>query len=149
VLSNLEEIGRQVVQVSEVMDEIAAGADQQSQGVEQINTAVEQMNHVTQQTAANAEESSSASEELTGQAEELRQLVSEYALTGTSRGAGRERARPVPARAPARPVPGDCAGSRDLKKGPRHADPYGERKQHRGVAACRPPAFHPLSRRGA
>ena len=82
VLGNLSEIQRQVVQVSEVMDEIAAAADQQSEGVTQINVAVEQMNQVTQQTAANAEESSSASEELTSQAEELRQLVGSYAISG-------------------------------------------------------------------
>ena len=81
VMAGLEEIQKQVVQVSEVMDEIAAGADQQSQGVEQINTAVEQMNQLTQQTAANAEESSSASEELTSQAEEMRQLVAAYTVT--------------------------------------------------------------------
>jgi methyl-accepting chemotaxis protein len=80
VMEHLEEIQKQVVQVSEVMDEITAGAQQQSQGVEQITTAVEQMNQVTQQTAANAEESSSASEELTGQAEELKQLVATYKI---------------------------------------------------------------------
>jgi len=97
-LANLEGIQRQVIQVSQVMDEIAVGAAQQSEGVEQINKAVEQMNQVTQETAANAEESSSASEELTGQAEELRQLVGAYALTGT---AGNERMRASPGRAAA------------------------------------------------
>jgi len=81
-----------VIQVSEVMDEIAAGAEQQSQGVEQINTAVEQMNQVTQQTAANAEESSSASEELTAQAEELRGLVGTYKLNGASGETGKKSA---------------------------------------------------------
>jgi methyl-accepting chemotaxis protein len=96
VVSALQEIQRQVVQVSEVMDEIAAGAEQQSQGVEQINTAMEQMNQVTQQTAANAEQSSSASEELTAQAEELRQLVAAYTITDG------ESAQPMRSRAPAR-----------------------------------------------
>jgi len=86
VMSALQEIQKQVGQVSEVMDEIAAGAEQQSQGVEQINSAVEQMNQVTQTTAANAEESSSASEELTAQAEDLRALVGAYKLNGTSSG---------------------------------------------------------------
>jgi methyl-accepting chemotaxis protein len=88
VTEHLEEIQKQVAQVSEVMDEIAAGAQQQSQGVEQINTAVEQMNQVTQQTAANAEESSSASEELTSQAEDLRVLVGAYRITRSSRAGG-------------------------------------------------------------
>ena len=85
VMAALQEIQKQVIQVSEVMDEIAAGAEQQSQGVEQINTAVEQMNQVTQQTAANAEESSSASEELTAQAQELRDLVGRYTISGVPR----------------------------------------------------------------
>jgi methyl-accepting chemotaxis protein len=121
-LANLEGIQRQVVQVSEVMDEIAMGAAQQSEGVEQINKAVEQMNQVTQETAASAEESSSASEELTGQAGELRQLVGAYALTGKE-GNGRMQASPpragAPARAsrapwekaPQRKVPGKRAGN--------------------------------------
>jgi methyl-accepting chemotaxis protein len=81
VMTHLQEIQRQVIQVSEVMDEIAAAADQQNQGVAQITSAVEQMNQVTQQTAANAEESSSASEELTSQAEELRAMVEDYHIT--------------------------------------------------------------------
>jgi len=85
VMGHLEEIQKQVAQVSEVMDEIAAGAEQQSQGVDEINNGVEQMNQVTQQTAANAEESSSASEELTAQAEELRALVSEYTISAAGR----------------------------------------------------------------
>ena len=84
VMANLEEIQRQVVKVSAVMDDITAGADEQRQGVEQINTAIEQMNEVTQQTAANAEESSSASEELTAQSEELRSMVAAYEISGAS-----------------------------------------------------------------
>jgi len=93
VMSHLEEIQKQVMQVSEVMDEIAAGADQQARGVGEINTAMDQMNQVTQTTAANAEESSSASEELTAQAEELRALVSEYTISAASldRTGSRER----------------------------------------------------------
>ncbi len=98
VMAALQEIQKQVGQVSEVMDEIAAGAEQQSHGVEQINTAVEQMNQVTQQTAANAEESSSASEELTAQAEDLKGLVGTYKITGD--GFQSTRKRPVPAQAP-------------------------------------------------
>jgi len=47
---------QQVIQVSEVMDEVAAAADQQSQGIDQVNVAGEQLNQVTLQTAANAEE---------------------------------------------------------------------------------------------
>jgi methyl-accepting chemotaxis protein len=80
VLANLEEINKQVNQVSEVMAEIAAASDQQSQGVEQINSAIGQMNQVTQQTAANSEESAAAAEELSGQSEEMVSLVGSYQL---------------------------------------------------------------------
>jgi methyl-accepting chemotaxis protein len=117
VMAGLEEIQKQVVQVSEVMDEIAAGADQQSQGVEQINTAVEQMNQVTQQTAANAEESSSASEELTGQAEELKQLVTTYKINAAMGGkAVRGRKARKAAVAMAVEADDEKAGSVDSKK---------------------------------
>ncbi len=95
VLRALEEIQKQVVQVSEVMDEIVAGAEQQNLGVQQINAAVEQMNQVTQQSAANAEESSSASEELTAQAEELRHLVSAYKLSSSAMAPSATRTPPA------------------------------------------------------
>ncbi len=126
VMGALQEIQKQVVQVSEVMDEIAAGAEQQSQGVEQINTAVEQMNQVTQQTAANAEESSSASEELTAQAEELRHLVAAYSISQTA-GAGPGRMSRQ-ARRPARKAVavGAGAGKKPNGKGSRvsHLIPF-------------------------
>ena len=80
VMANLEEINKQVNQVSEVMAESAAASDQQSQGVEQINSAIGQMNQVTQQTAANSEESAAAAEELSGQSEEMVSLVGSYQI---------------------------------------------------------------------
>jgi methyl-accepting chemotaxis protein len=113
VLSNLEEIQKKVVQVSEVMDEIAAGADQQSHGIDQINVAVEQMNQVTQQTAANAEESSSASEELSAQAEEMRHLVGEYRISG---GHAAPERRAAVRKQPQKPVARAAAASNGGRK---------------------------------
>jgi methyl-accepting chemotaxis protein len=81
VLTDLEEINRQVNQVTEVMAEIAAASEQQSQGVEQINAAIGQMNQVTQQAAANSEESAAAAEELSGQSEELMSLVAAFQIS--------------------------------------------------------------------
>ncbi|MCG6533666.1 MAG: methyl-accepting chemotaxis protein [Syntrophales bacterium LBB04] len=81
VMGNLEEIDRQISEVSEVMQEIAAASEQQSQGVDQINAAVEQMNQVVQQVAASSEESASASEELSGQAEEMKSMVATFHIS--------------------------------------------------------------------
>jgi len=117
-----------VIQVSEVMDEIAAGAEQQSQGVEQINTAVEQMNQVTQQTAANAEESSSASEELTAQAEELRGLVGTYRLSDVLGKRGRKGARSSRPAVAGSGAPGQGTGKKPNGKsnGVSHLIPFEE-----------------------
>ncbi len=96
VMASLQEIQKQVLRVSEVMDDIATAAEQHNRGVEQISTAVEQMNQVTQQTAANAEQASSAAEELTSQAEELRRMVAEYRISGSKgeeKGVGRASKR--------------------------------------------------------
>jgi methyl-accepting chemotaxis protein len=109
------------------MDEIAAGAEQQSQGVEQINTAVEQMNQVTQQTAANAEESSSASEELTAQAGELRQLVDSYRITEKiGRGSARRTGKRLPraAQALAESVTGSGKKPNGKSNGVSHLIPF-------------------------
>ena len=100
VLTNLEEINKQVNQVTEVMAEIAAASDQQAQGVEQINAAIGQMNQVTQQTAANSEESAAAAEQLSGQSEELLSLVATFQISHSGR-----RQRPAKAVAPSMPKP--------------------------------------------
>jgi methyl-accepting chemotaxis protein len=81
VLSNLEEISKQVHRVNEVMGEIAAASEQQCQAVQQLSAAVEQLNHVTQQTAASSEEAASSAEELSGQAAEMRHLVGTFQIT--------------------------------------------------------------------
>ncbi|MEZ5427214.1 MAG: methyl-accepting chemotaxis protein [Pyrinomonadaceae bacterium] len=81
VLTNLEDINRQIEKVNVVVTEIATASDQQNQGVEQINIAVEEMNGVTQQTAANSEESASAAEELSGQSQEMLSLIGRFQLT--------------------------------------------------------------------
>jgi uncharacterized phage infection (PIP) family protein YhgE len=81
VLSNLQEINKEVNRVTEMMAEIATASDQQSQGIDQINVSIEQMNQITQQVAANAEESASSAQEMTGQSAELETLVSSFNLS--------------------------------------------------------------------
>ncbi len=93
VLSNLEEINRQVEKVREGVIEIATASQQQSEGIEQLNVAVEQINQVTQQAAANAEESASAAEELSGQAEQMAGVADQFELRNARRKEASARAR--------------------------------------------------------
>jgi len=85
VTRNLQDIERQVKNVTGVVAEIVAASEQQSHGVTQITTSVEQMNQVTQQTAVYSEESASAAEEMTSQSAELQSMVSEFSLSARGR----------------------------------------------------------------
>lgn len=87
-MKNLENINTQVNQVSTVMGEIAAAAEQQSLGVEQLYSAITKMNEVTQQNAASAEESASAAEELTAQSMEMKNMVNSFTLSRGASAAG-------------------------------------------------------------
>ena len=80
VAGRLSEIVQGVGKVSELVEEIAASAREQSTGVEQVHRAIGEMDRVTQQNAASAEESSSAASELSGQAEELAAMVGAFSL---------------------------------------------------------------------
>ncbi|NKG29404.1 HAMP domain-containing protein (plasmid) [Erwinia rhapontici] len=67
-------------QVTDLVNEIAAAASEQSQGITQVHQAVNQMDDVTQQNAALVEEASAASQSLGEQASMLSQLVGEFRL---------------------------------------------------------------------
>ena len=75
VRSVLDEVVKSVGDVSGLIDEVAAGSEEQSKGFEQINIAIAQMTNVTQQNASSAEESASASEQLNSQAADLSEFV--------------------------------------------------------------------------
>ena len=83
--SKLAEIARGVAKVSDIVAEIASGAQAQSTGIGQVTRAMTEMDKVTQQNAASSEESSSAASELSGQAEELASMVASFQLTGEAR----------------------------------------------------------------
>ena len=96
----LERILGQVGELSTIMTEIAASAQEQAAGLDQINTAINQMDQVTQQNAAMVEESTAASHALSRETEELSSLVGRFQL-----GDRQAAAAPAPSRgAPARPV---------------------------------------------
>jgi len=75
VAESFTQIQSRIVQLNELVGEIAGATTEQSQGIAQVNAAMSQMDRVTQNTAASAEESASASEELNAQAETLRATV--------------------------------------------------------------------------
>jgi methyl-accepting chemotaxis protein len=85
-------VARQINSVSDVIEELASAASQQSVGVAQINGAVDQLNHSTQLAASNAEESASTAEELSSQAHVMRGLVDRFHLpSNVASGPGRQR----------------------------------------------------------
>ena len=73
--ARLESIVTSVTRAAELMDEIAAAAEEQASGINQVNTAVSQIEQVTQQNASLVEETSASAEELAAQAKELLNLV--------------------------------------------------------------------------
>ncbi|NWA62391.1 MCP four helix bundle domain-containing protein [Pantoea sp. B9002] len=75
---NMSVMNDAIHQVSQLVEEIAAAAVEQSQGILQVQQAVNQMDDVTQQNAALVEEASAASQSLQEQAGNLNQLVGKF-----------------------------------------------------------------------
>ena len=69
-----------IQQISDLVGQIAAMAQDQAESIAHINTSVGEISKVVQDNSATAEESASASEELNSQAEMLRQLMSMFKL---------------------------------------------------------------------
>jgi methyl-accepting chemotaxis protein len=99
-------LGRILAQVSEittVVTDIAASAQEQAAGLSQVNTAVNQMDQVTQQNAAMVEETTAASTTLAERTQELSALTGRFKLSGGGRGgsaAAVVKLRPAPSAAP-------------------------------------------------
>jgi methyl-accepting chemotaxis protein len=79
----LDEMVPAINKTSELVQEIAAGSEEQSAGVRQINGAVHQLNQVTQQNASASEELAATAEEMSAQAEQLQQVMSFFKVAGT------------------------------------------------------------------
>lgn len=71
----LDTIVPSIKKTSDLVQEIAAGSEEQSAGVSQINTAMDQLNKITQQNASSAEQLAATSEEMSGQAAQLQELM--------------------------------------------------------------------------
>jgi len=75
------------VKVKKLVEEIAAGSNEQAEGAQQISKAVAEMDKVVQQNAANAEESAGASQELSSQSGQMKGTVGDLMalVAGNSR----------------------------------------------------------------
>ncbi len=76
----LDKIVDEVVQVGEIITEIASASQQQALGIEQINRTISQMDQMTQQNAALAEETSSASKDMHTRTREIRERLAFFKI---------------------------------------------------------------------
>jgi methyl-accepting chemotaxis protein len=91
----LENIVKNVNEMTEMVSEIASASQEQSQGVQAITKTMGHLDEVTQQNASISEESARAAEQLSAQAETVRTMV--HALMETVHGeGGHPVARPSP-----------------------------------------------------
>lgn len=83
----LSGIVAKVAEISELVREISASAQEQATGLVEVNTAINQMDQVTQQNAAMVEQSTAASHSLAQEASELAVLVAKFKLGADARDA--------------------------------------------------------------
>lgn len=81
---SIDDIVRQVCEVSAMIGQISTSSHEQTQGIGQINNAVSQLDEVTQQNAALVEESAAASSSLSAQASRLVEAVQMFRLDVSS-----------------------------------------------------------------
>lgn len=74
----LAELLPSIRKTTELVEEVAAGSNEQATGVQQINRAMSQVDQVTERSATAAEQLASTAEEMTAQAHSLRDLVSAF-----------------------------------------------------------------------
>jgi methyl-accepting chemotaxis protein len=80
----LARIVGQVSEVTHVVAEIAASAQEQATGLNEVNTAINEMDQMTQQNAAMVEESTTASHSLAKEAENLAALTGRFRVGAAS-----------------------------------------------------------------
>jgi methyl-accepting chemotaxis protein len=103
----LKRIVDQVIQINELVKDMAMAAEQQATGIEQVNAAVAQMDQVTQQNAAMVEQSTAASRGLAGETQTLSQLVGFFNVGRQTKVVALPKSVPAPkpvVRAKAEPV---------------------------------------------
>ncbi|MGM0615782.1 MAG: methyl-accepting chemotaxis protein [Pseudomonadota bacterium] len=77
----MQDIVRNIAQVSDVLGEISSATGEQSDGISQVNVAVAELDRMTQENAAMVEESTTAAEQLREQAQHLSEVISHFKLS--------------------------------------------------------------------
>jgi methyl-accepting chemotaxis protein len=108
--SLLDQLIPSIKKTADLVEEVAAGSNEQASGVEQMNRAMGQVDQVTERNASSAEQLASTAEEMTTQAQALRDLVSVLHIgprpNGDKPAAAGSAARQAPATASAVPPAG-------------------------------------------
>ncbi|MBU6419702.1 MAG: HAMP domain-containing protein [Proteobacteria bacterium] len=122
----LARIVSQIGEISSVVRQIAASAQEQATGLHQVNAAVNQMDQVTQQNAAMVEQSTAACHSLAQETEKLAQLTARFKIDEGQDIIDRAMHAPARRREPEKrfnaalkpvlAVAGDIAGPRDLSE---------------------------------
>ena len=76
----LSEIVTLVTKSSELANNIAVAAHEQSQGIDQVSQGLHQIDQITQENSANAEHGAAAAEELSAQAAQMQHLLEKFKL---------------------------------------------------------------------
>ncbi len=76
----MQALRQSVIQVSDVISEITAGAREQTQGIEQVNTAVAEMDTMTQQNATMVSQNAGLASAMHENARRLDELMAEFVL---------------------------------------------------------------------
>jgi methyl-accepting chemotaxis protein len=93
----LHRIAGQVLQISEVVDQIVSGADEQFQSLNELNIAVSDLDSGTQQNAAMAEEATAACHSLKAEASQLTDLIKTFKISANTNFAPRSAKPAAPA----------------------------------------------------
>ena len=101
----LKDIYQGVVQVSDLVDEIAAASNEQAHGISQANEGLSQLNAVNHTSTASAEETAAVAEELSGQTRFLQKLLEHFKIIGSSASASLAPAYHAPQKQFSAPAP--------------------------------------------
>jgi len=77
---SLDQIIKQIQELSQVMEEIAAASNEQAGGIDELNRAIVQIDGSTQQNASTVEELASTSDNLNNEARELADTVARFTV---------------------------------------------------------------------
>ncbi|WP_298036644.1 methyl-accepting chemotaxis protein [uncultured Desulfuromonas sp.] len=118
----LNEIVAGVTQVTDLVGEISAAANDQAEGIAQVNQGLTQIDQVTQQNTATAEESAAAAQELAGLAGQQQQMLTRFRLTDSGEQAP-PLTMPTPPSLPREPVSMGWDDLEGAKGGPSPEEP--------------------------